>query len=188
MTAWAYAEPTSVLREAQSTLDSLSYPMASGSTFLRGAVLSITGGTLAAAATNAAASALAGVALKDAADVYYAGQGGAVTGPALFGGSTVGTALTPSEPLNMHIYPFAGGNEFEISLKDIWQPGTGTGPGTLCGLLLDATTGLYVLDSTQTNKPFAIRALRSLAVASFQSGDTGVRVVAWIPPATAAGV
>lgn len=179
MTAWAYQPPVQYLTPTQTTPDSASLPM-SGTINLDD-VLIISSGVVSQAATNPTAATLAGIALKKSADIYY---NASPTDQTLFGASTVGTALTPSEPKNMQFTPFANGNQFVFSLVQAWNQNL---VGTTAGLLLDGTSTFFVLDNSQGNKPFVIKGLLPNALENFQTNDTGVRVIAEVPTSTALG-
>jgi hypothetical protein len=180
MAAWGYLAPASTLCGWQTSIESASLPFTGA--FPIDSVLIIGSGVLSLAATNPTTAALAGLSLKDAADIYYTASPTAGT---LFGGSTVGTALTPSEPLNMQYCPFHNGNEFEFSIV---QALAATTPGSTFGLLLDSVSGFWVLDSSQANKPWVVKDVVVNALMPWVIGDTGARVIAAIPSSTAIGI
>jgi hypothetical protein len=180
MAAWAYGPPASTLPNGQTTIESASLPFTG--TFPIDSVLIIGSGVVTVAATNPTTAALAGLSLKDSTAIFTSAT---PTPGTLFGGGTVGTVLTPSEPLNMQYCPFHNGNEFEFSVV---QALAATTPGTAFGLLLDATSGFWVLDSSQGNKPWIIKDVVTNALLPWVVGDTGFRAYAAIPSSTAIGI
>ena len=178
MSAWAYQPPASVLTTGQ-TPQSASLPFTG--TFPIDSVLIIGSGVVTVGATNPTTAALAGLSLKDSAAIFTSPT---PTIGTLFGGGTVGTVLTPSEPLNMQFVPFHNGNQFEFSVV---QALAATTPGTAFGLLLDSVSGFWVLDSSQGNKPWIALEVVTNALLPWVVGDTGFRVIAAIPSSTAIG-
>ncbi len=178
-TAWAYQPPAAVLTVGRQTIESASLPFTG--TPVIDSVLIIGSGVLSVGATNPTTAALAGLSEKDGNAIYTSPT---PTIGTLFGGGTVGTVLTPSEPLNMQFVPFHNGNQFEFSVV---QALAATTPGTAFGLLLDSVSGFWVLDSSQGNKPWIALEVATNALQPWVIGDTGFRVTAAIPSSTAIG-
>lgn len=131
------------------------------------------------AATNQSGS-IVGIAMADAEARYARGVGGAanVGGPGnLLGYWANPSPLGPPDPLQMLVQPLINGQLVSINLKQAWYPSL---IGTTAGLLIDPTSGYFVLDNSQSNKIATIVGMSQLAgsVTSpiISPGDTYVRV------------
>lgn len=114
-----------------------------------------------------------GIAMADAAALYAQGVGGAmnVGGPGnLLGYWANPSPLAPSDPLQMLVAPLINAQQLSIKLKQAWYP---TLIGTTAGVVLDATSGYFVLDNSQSNK---IATIISMTDPFANPGDTYARV------------
>lgn len=160
--------------------DIRSFPIASGQSYIAGAILTLSGGSVAESADNPGANAVLGVALHDAGSVYPTNSV-VPSSSSLFGRTFVGTKLFPQDPSHQRVVLLHNNQYFEISLVQAWSPSL---IGTTAGLKKDPTTGFWVLDNTLTNK-YAVIVAKAEGPASFKGtvGDTGARVVAVMLPA-----
>jgi len=130
------------------------------------------------AATNVAT--VYGLAVNSSLATFYSGPGGSfqVNEHALFGATNSAPPLTPAETYLGYVVKLFPYLPVEISLNvasGAWSPML---IGTQVGLTLDATTGFFTADSTQSNKVATIVAnadgdFRTLG----QVGDYGKRVL-----------
>lgn len=179
-------------------------PVASGQTYDQGQFVVVQiDGTLAIASTTPAT--VSGLADEPAAALVNAGpsSGGGysdVTGASSPG---AGSQVQPFAPGAVGHYVSAkNGQPFEISLKEAWPAGGGisANDGTAIGLVIDATTGLWVASTAAAQKIGTIT--QGLEVVGnyllgsgpgggnvyaqqymgFASGDTGCRVVISLTP------
>lgn len=179
MAAWGFMPPASTLPGSQRTLDSLTLPF-TGTNAIDD-ILILTSGVLSKAATNATVATLAGQAYKNSAALYATAAPGIGT---LVGASTVGTVLTPGLPLQMDFDPFYQGTFVQFSLNEAIAA---TSPGTAVGLVLDGTTGYFIVSTAQSNKIGTIVNAVIQPSQPWVVGDTGVRVIVQINAATALG-
>lgn len=134
-------------------------------------------------ATNLAGN-IWGMAMHASNEIYFEGTGGSfLTGNpgSLFGGSMSVPPLMPDEAPRSYVCALGGGDLFEFSLNAAsggWSPLLIT---KQAGLTLDATTGWFTVDTTQTNKVCQIVDHRDgVYIGPTQNGnpgDTGVRVI-----------
>ena len=141
----------------------------------------LSSGTIGRAATNATAN-IAGLTVVNEYDVFN----GTNTTPydnQLFGFSQVGTLL-PSDPGQIPVYSLVN-NQIYLEMNLTNTTGWVTGGsqqvnlGSTVGIFLDATTNLFVLDPTQTNKIFTIYSKPS-GPNKGVAGDVGARVVVYV--------
>lgn len=180
MAAYGYLPPSVFVDGHTRTPDSQNLPF-SGTINLDD-VLVLSSGVLSQAATNAAVTTLAGLALKPSSAIYY--QAPPAGNATLLGTSTVGTVLTPGYVKNMEFLPLQQGSYLEMSYVQALAAGT---PGTLVGITLDATSTYFVADNAQANKVGTIVAVVTDALRPWVVGDTGARVLVQINAATAIG-
>jgi hypothetical protein len=127
-------------------------------------------------------------------DAFYAPPGlGGLGGSFLAGQASqpIGAWVNPSalgsspDPGQALVAPLVNSQPIEINLL---QPYNDALVGTTAGITLDATSGYFIADNTQTNLVFTIQshpfgpALPGLSTASYQNplgalGDTGARVI-----------
>lgn len=128
------------------------------------------------AATNASAS-IVGMSINSSAAIFFSGVGGSTgTGEQSLFGAT--NSLPPLEPAEIFMAPVvkAGfGAIFEMSLVQAFYPNL---IASTAGLTLDATSGFYVVDNSQSNKILNIIG-QSSGVPSVTGvpGQTGCRVL-----------
>lgn len=133
------------------------------------------------AATNASANIL-GLADSMSTETYWDGPGGSLAGSP---GSRLGAGqqiapLTPTEAPLLYVVGLGNGQRIEMNLVNT----TALSPylvGTTAGIVLDSTTGFFVVDPGQTNKIVTVVDIRQGAyigpAASGTTGDLGARVV-----------
>jgi hypothetical protein len=191
-----YSEPAIFGAESQVSPNAYSYPAAAGHTgtsvINRGDLVLLTStsvGTLLRAATNSA-TLVAGLAVHGEQAVWNSSTTGVAIGGAglqnLFGAASVTNnttiGLLPGDVGNVHVYKLLADQLIEINLSNTtgWLTG-GTQQasyGTTGGILLDATSNLFVFDPTQSNKIMTVYA-KVDGPNRGTVGDLGARVLVY---------
>lgn len=125
-------------------------------------------------AATAAHAALFGMAVDDSNATFYNGSGGSfgVGNQSLFGSTMTQAPLTASEAFMADVYKLQN-QLLEMSLVQAWSPAL---VGTAAGITLDATTGLYVVDTGQTACGLIGQAVYGPAAFQGGPGLTGSRI------------
>jgi hypothetical protein len=137
---------------------------------------------------------IVGLALNSSLALFFQGTGGSfmVNEAGQFGATNSLYPLTPTESLLNYVDKLQNGYLFEISLKQGWYQAL---QGTTAGLTLDATTGIWILDTSVshaictivnvaqsvTAQPFG----QPVPATGINPGDTGSRVIAYVSTASA---
>lgn len=161
----------------------------------RGDFVTITAGTLARSAANVSANVF-GLAIHGELQEFTEGTPafGLDYSNQLFGAGQVSTAtsggLIPAEPGNVHVNALLMNQLFEISMTSTtgWVSGGASqvNIGSTFGLNIDATTQLFIGDTTQANKIFTVYNISTRGgiggsgfAGAGQAGDTGILVLAF---------
>lgn len=196
MASLVYGYPQLFLNEPFESPDVRQQPAGSGHTGTSviqfNDIVTSAAGVLTRAATNTSGT-IFGLTVHGEQQIWGNVGGNTSVGPnSLFGWVMGSGVIIPTEPANVHVNPLFN-LPIEMSLRNDatvscgWISG-GTNQvtyGTQLGLYLDATTNLFVLDPTQTNKvctvydkPFGPTALLpgGQYLGKGYPGDTGARV------------
>ena len=161
MATLPYAEPAIYMPGGFKEPDIAKYPITGGTTFNRGAFLTIAAGLLTkpagAVGTGIPTTGIVGLSNIDSTAFYFSGIGGstaeatpAAANTQLFGYTTATTALQPG--LDFQGCPMSlahNGQQFEVSLAQAFAQAS---IGASIGVALDASTGYYIADTSATNK------------------------------------
>ena len=161
MATLPYAEPAIYMPGGFKEPDIAKYPITGGTTFNRGAFLTIASGLLTkpagAVGTGIPTTGIVGLSNIDSTALYFSGIGGsaaeatpAAANTQLFGYTTATTALQPG--LDFQGCPMSlahNGQQFEVSLAQAFAQAS---IGASIGVALDASTGYYIADTSASNK------------------------------------
>lgn len=147
MATLAYVEPQITANGNLKEPDIFSGPMTG--TLVRGDLVKLASGNLTKCATNDNAN-IVGIMAHGSVDVPSSSS---PTDATLFGQDTIGSALTPAEPGNGHVIQVHNNQYVEMSCV---QARAAANVGTTFGILLDGTSGKFVADNTQVNKPLTL--------------------------------
>lgn len=163
MATLSYAEPAIYMPGGFKEPDIAKYPITGGTTFNRGAFLTIASGLLTkpagAVGTGIPTTGIVGLSNIDSTALYFAGIGGsaaeatpAAANTQLFGYTTATTALQPG--LDFQGCPTTlahNGQQYEVSLAQAFAQNQ-IGVAGNVGVALDAASGYYIADTSATNK------------------------------------
>lgn len=180
MAAIAFQKPAMQLTANAPEINTLSYPVANGASFIAGDILQINGSGQLIKSVDNPATLIAGMAERDSNAAYVNASGVSVGNQSLFGANFAGTLLN-SEPSNIQVAQLGGDGRFVLSVVQAKNQNL---VGTTFAIGLDGGTGLFVADNSKTNKIITlVRWLEGPGLGN--AGDTGARAEFFVSTATA---
>lgn len=145
----SFAPQYELLQQASKTTTAL------GSAFI--VANPLTNSTGVAGAVTGVSGSIVGLANTDSNEIFFSGTGGSsgVGNQSLLGATNSLPPLLPNDVLLLYVTKLTGGTILEMSMRqtNYWSPSY---LGQTAGIYLDATTGFYTVDPTQTNKVLTI--------------------------------